>query len=193
MDKSYFHSSGYIQNSIIKVNSGFELNMKELPPFLRTLMVMDGTVTKSLSAWFWEPVKVSSLLNDVKKLLQPVDGLDVAIGSKVLYREVALVGANSDKIFAYARSIVSLDYLPIEIGKLLEKGEMGIGELLREQDIETYREIYNIDYMKKNQCDDSLLLGLSSDVVSRSYRIRVNAQPSIVVTEYFPIELYNYS
>jgi len=80
---------------------------------------------------------------------------------------VALKGVQSGTIFALARSTVSLKHLSEEIGAALIKGDIGIGELLREKGIETYR-----------------------DILSRSYRIRMNKHPAIIVTEYFPTNIY---
>ena len=49
---SFFRSSGYLTESIIQTLSGKKLDIKTLPSFLRTLLVTDGTVTKSLEAWY---------------------------------------------------------------------------------------------------------------------------------------------
>ncbi len=187
---SYFKSGGYLAESKILTESGTELDLIQLPAFLRTLMVMDGTVTKSLEAWFWEPVVVEALTNQLKKIQLPVDGLEVEQGDRVLQREVILKGSQSGKIFACARSTVSLKHLPKEIGGALEKGEIGIGELLREKGVETYRDIFNINYYKESVTADSLLSKLQSEILSRSYRIRVNGHPAIIVTEFFPVEIY---
>lgn len=191
--KSYFRSSGYTTDSLIKTDSGETLELSTLPAFLRTLMVMDGTVTKALSAWFWESVKVQPLHNQIEILTIPMKGMKVQSGDAVLKREVTLRGANSNQLFACARSVVSLKHLPSEIAVSLEKGEMGIGELLRENGVETYRDIFNINYLPNKSDEDSLLLELSGEIVSRSYRIRVNGKPAIIVTEFFPIELYKRS
>lgn len=190
MFTSFFKSSGYKSNSNIVTESGSKLDLTQLPAFLRTLMVMDGTVTKSLEAWFWEPVIVEALSNKLETIQSPVDGLEVVVNDRVLQREVILKGAHSNQVFACARSTVSLKHLPNEIGVSLEKGEIGIGELLREKGIETYRDIFNINYFKDGYSDDKLLLKLESDVLSRSYRIRVNGHPAIIVTEFFPVAIY---
>ena len=191
---SYFCSSGYIQDSEIITDSGYKLDMQALSPFLRTLMVMDGTVTKSLSSWFWEPVKINPLLNQTEISKYCIDGIEVETGDKIIRREVALLGDKSKQVFAYARSTVSIKHLPTEIGKALERGEVGIGELLREQGIETYREIYNINYYDKNNIkDEPLLSKVEGEVISRSYRIMVNGVPSIIVTEYFPLDVYHHA
>jgi chorismate-pyruvate lyase len=188
--RSYFRSSGYVSDSIIETDSGSKLDLNKLPAFLRTLMVMDGTVTKSLEAWFWEPVKIDALSNKLETREAPVEGLEVVQGDRTLQREVLLRGAHSDKVFACARSTVSLKHLPREIGIALEKGEIGIGELLREKGVETYRDIFNINYLESTPEKDSLLSELHGGMVSRSYRIRVNGHPAIIVTEFFPIGIY---
>ena len=187
---SYFKSGGYLSESTIPTDSGEELDLTQLPAFLRTLMVTDGTVTKSLEAWFWEPVKVEVITNALEKNDSTVDGLEVERGDRLLQREVVLKGAHSKKTFACARSTVSLKHLPTEIGNSLEKGEIGIGELLRQSGVETYRDIFNINYFKEANVDDLSLKKLQTEVLSRSYRIRVNGHPAIIVTEFFPIDIY---
>jgi len=188
---SYFKSSGHLLDSQIETESGYVLDVKTLPPFLRTLLVMDGTVTKSLSAWFWEPVSVKPCYNKLETLTTPLEILGINTGDKVLRREVSLIGKQSQKTFACARSIVSIPCLPDTIGDALAKGKMGIGELLQEQDIETYRDIFSIDFLtEQEKAKDKLLDSLTGDIVSRSYQIRVNGVSAIIVTEYFPISLY---
>ena len=189
--QSYFRSSGYTDEPLIKTDSGEILNISTLPPFLRTLLVMDGTVTKSLSAWFWEPVTVELQFNQLGSAASSILGLeDLEGGDTILKREVILRGEQSNKIFACARSVVSLKNLPSTIAESLENGEMGIGELLRENGIETYRDIFNINYFTCPSKGDSLLQHLSGELISRSYRIRVEGIPAIIVTEYFPVTLY---
>ncbi|HID82044.1 MAG TPA: DUF98 domain-containing protein [Thiotrichales bacterium] len=188
--KSYFRSSGYVSEHIITTDSGETLNLAELPPFLRTLLVADGTVTKALEAWFWEPVKIAPLHNKLEQLTATIEGLEAGKGDRVLQREVALKGKNTDRVYACARSTVSLKHLPEKICTALEAGRIGIGELLREQGFETYRDIFNINYLPEIPAEDSLLSLLSSEIISRSYRIRVSGNPAIIVTEYFPVQLH---
>ena len=189
--KSYFRTSGFSRDSIITTTTGESIDLQSLAPFLRTLMVMDGTVTKALSAWFWEPVAVLPSQNKSEVLTDSVVGLEVKNGDAILAREVNLCGDKTQRVFASARSIVSLKHLPEELAKPLEKGEMGIGELLREKGVETYRDIFDINYYPQNSTDDALIKCLNSDVIARSYRIRVNSVPAIIVTEFFPIAMYS--
>jgi len=188
--KSYFRSSGYLAEPSITTDSGEILDVAALPAFLRTLLVTDGTVTKSLEAWFWEPVMVEVLGNHKTTAEQSIGAIDLAAGSRILQREVALIGKHSSRFYACARSIVALDRLPNNIGQALTDGRIGIGELLREQGFETYREIFDINYQIKIDTNDSLLSQLSPPIISRSYCISLTGAPAIIVTEYFPVKRY---
>lgn len=188
--QSYFRSSGFLQESIINTESGIPLDLTKLPAFLRNLLVTDGTVTKSLEAWFWENVKIQPVSNRLEILQDGVVGLEVESGDKVLQREVMLKGVQSNQVYACARSTVSLKHLPQEVGEALEKGEIGIGELLREKGVETYRDIFNINYLLGSPKNDKLISSLQTEILSRSYRIRVNGHPAIIVTEFFPVNTY---
>lgn len=187
---SYFRSSGYSSDQFINTDSGDKVDLTQIPSFLRTLMVTDGTVTKSLEAWFWEPVRVDVKSNQLESLSNSVVGLEVESGDLVLQREVILLGRNTNQKFACARSTVSIKHLPADIGDSLQKGEIGIGELLREKGVETYRDIFDIDYITKVNKSDVLLSTLEGEILSRSYRIRVNGIAAIIVTEYFPVDIY---
>ncbi len=187
---SHFRSNGYTPDEIITTTSGEHCDLSKLPPFLRTLLVMDGTVTKALEAWFWEPVKVVPLHIESTTLNEAVTGLESQTGDRALQREVSLQGGTSNRIFACARSTVLLKRLPKEIGEALESGKIGIGGLFREQGLETYREIIDIDYSSAPNSDDELLIHLKGEIISRSYQIWVNQNPAIIVTEFFPLEVF---
>ena len=189
-NKSYFRSHGYTPDEIILTDSGENCDLSKLPPFLRTLLVMDGTVTKALEAWFWEPVKVVPLKNELATLNEKIEGLETQKGDKALQREVTLQGVNSGKIFACARSTVALESLPKEVGLALETGKIGIGELFREKGLETYRELFNINYYLSAPKGDTLLEHLKGEIVSRSYQIWANGGAAIIVTEYFSVAAY---
>ena len=187
---SYFRRNGYTSNSIIATKSGEQLDLSAIPRFLRALLVMDGTVTKALEAWFWEPVKVVAYHNEVHALKGTIIGLEAKQGDAILQREVTLQGSDTNSFFACARSSVFLKSLPKEVGEALEAGKIGIGELFREKGLETYREVIDIDYHASPKNDLLLASHLNSEIISRRYQIWVNAKPAIIVTEFFPVNVY---
>ena len=189
-NESFFRSSGYLQDATIVDAAGVSHQIGELPPFLRTLLVADGTVTKALEAYFWEPVDVRQLAQQLQRLSDPVEGLEYVPGDPVLRREVRLNGRHSGRCYALARSFLALKSLPSHFADAIVTGKMGIGELLREQGVETYRDNINLHYHRRDFLDDERLQTLDDDVISRSYRISVSGVPAILVTEYFPVGCY---
>jgi len=189
--ESFFRSSGYLRDGVIRDLSGNPFPISAFPPFLRTLLVADGTVTKALEAYFWEHVDVRQLKQELSVPAEPVEGLRYSADQPLLNREVSLTGRSSGRCYALARSILALESLPPHFAQAILEGKMGIGELLREQGVETYRDIVNLHFFHHGQPAETDLSILDGDVVSRSYRISVSGVPAILVTEYFPIGLYS--
>lgn len=189
--ESFFRSSGYLKEGVIQDETGNPFPISDFPPFLRTLLVADGTVTKALEAYFWEHVDVQQLKQELSTPVAPVEGLIYTPDQPLLNREVSLTGRSSGRCYALARSILALESLPPHFAQAILEGKMGIGELLREQGVETYRDIINLHFFHRGQPAETNLSMLDDDVLSRSYRISVSGVPAILVTEYFPIGLYS--
>ena len=189
-DESLFRSSGYLEDGVIVDAGGGQHPISDLPPFLRTLLVADGTVTKALEAYFWEPVAVRPLQQKLERHAGPIRGLAFGQEHPLLHREVSLEGRDSGTRYALARSFLALENLPTHFAEAIVAGKMGIGELLREQGVETYRDIIGLDYLPRGAATDERLEKLDDDIVARSYRISVSGVPAILVTEYFPIGRY---
>jgi chorismate-pyruvate lyase len=118
---------------------------EQLSPLLRTLLVIDGTVTTFLSAWALEPVAVKPLSQRATTL--PVAGLpsagswlDASAGTAVLERSVVLVGAQSQRLFAFAESLICTERLPPALRGGLLSGGLSLGQLLRMPGFESRRE-----------------------------------------------------
>ncbi len=174
--QAYFKSRGYVPGGILTNSRNQAVHLERLPPFLRTLLVADGTVTKSLEAYFWEPVDVVQLSQAPRVLAEPVPALELAVGAEVFERRVQLIGAESRRPYAEAHSLIRLTALPGALREDLLAGRIGIGELLRECGLETYREILDV--------------GKSGDSVYRSYRILMQRRPIMLITETFPCAVY---
>ena len=191
MPHTYFKTSGYSPKTIIPSSTEESIDLMEVAPFLRTLLVADGTVTKMIEAYFWEKIRIQPIFNEYELSETIIDELNCPADTKILRREVLLAGQESSTTYAAARSLLVTEYLPEEMVIGLEHGEIGIGELLRIEGCETYRDIMNIHYYPEQHTTDELLGKLSGSVISRSYRISVNQDPVILVTEYFPLNIYH--
>ncbi len=152
-----------------------------LPPFLRSLMVTDGTVTTVLEAWFCEPVAVHVKEQSTSALVHQVPVLDADVGETVMQRRVTLMSDRSSRLLATASSLLRVQALPGDLRDELLAGKLGIGELLRRKGVETCREIIGITLPT---------MGTDPAYAERTYLIHMNVMPVICVTERFPLEVY---
>lgn len=176
-----FIARGFIEGGIITTPRQQQINVKQLPPILRTLLVTDGTVTKVLEAFFWEPINVEAIEQTPATANTPIDSLGIEQGETYLRREVRLRGHESGDIYVRAHSIIRTRELPADITCELIEGRIGIGQLLRTKGLETYREI--IDVFEENNTH-------AEHCICRTYRIYLHDVPAITVTEQFPVALY---
>lgn len=175
-----FSTSGYTPFDILSLDNGSSLHLRELPAFLRVLLTTDGTVTKSIESYFWEPVLVKTRAQQRQILSCAVPYLNKAAGDEVMVRDVSLEGENSAKEYARAHSYVCTEALSANMAADLESGRVGIGELIRECGLETYRELVELGREEFN----------GAQWITRTYRIVMAHRPFIQITEKFPLALY---
>lgn len=178
---SPFRAEGFLRDGTLAREGGGHLPLAELPPFLRALLVTDGTVTKILEAYFWEPVTVRALEQDFWTTERPVDWLGIGAGEQVLIRLAHLTGTDSGRTYAEAFSVIRPDLIPATFRQRLIDREIGIGVLIRDSGLESYREVMEIGI---DQPD------LGEEHVYRTYRIFIAGQPVILITESFPLAFY---
>lgn len=177
-------SGGFMRGGAIPVTDGGTQSLADLPRFLRTLLVTDGTVTKILEAYFWEPITVDTLEQEFITAHQPLPWIHVADGDRVLMRRARLRGADSGHDFAEAYSVIRTELIPRELMKRLINREISIGVLIRDSGLESYREVMDVGMKPK-------LKGHSAGgSVFRTYRITIGAEPVILITESFPLAMF---
>lgn len=187
-----FRCEGYVRDGVISNGQQKDIPMDKLPPFLRTLIVTDGTVTKTLEAFYWEPVSVDILEQDLTQAELPIEWLDVKKTDDVLIRKVHLRGEHSGKIYASALSVIRPGVIPAEQSKRLMERSIGIGALIRDAGVESYRELLEVGveqsptYMHIDDIDNPQ----PQDLVYRTYRIFIGGKPALLITEFFPWNLY---
>lgn len=177
-------SEGYLGDARIARPDGSWIRLEELPALLRTLLVTDGTVTKVLEAFFWEPVQVNALKLEERFAPGAIPWLGLSRGEQILSRHVELRGARSGNAYAEAFSVVKLAEFDPALRNALVLGSVGIGVLLRESGLETYREILEVGVESDSTGD------AQHARVYRTYRITRGKQPVILIRESFPWRLY---
>lgn len=167
------------------------IDFDKLPPILRTLLVSDGTVTKLLEAYFWEPIQVKRLFHGEHPAIGEIPALGLKQGETVLRRRVLMCGITTGRIYSYAQSYIRADLLWPGVRDDLVQGRLGIGELLRGRRIETYREPLSYELTPAGELAPELDVKEEDLLISRAYRIFVGGAPCIFIVDKFPIGLFS--
>lgn len=176
-----FRCDGFVRDGVISAPPGEPVPLNTLPPFLRALLVTDGTVTKILEAYFWEPVAVDTIEQRFETAEEAVPAIVVEPGDCCMMRDARLRGTDTGRTFAEAFSLIRTELIPDGFRQRLIDREIGIGVLIRDSGLESYREVLDV--------------GMESDAdghraVCRTYRIIIARKPVILITECFPLALY---
>jgi len=180
---------GFLGDARIRRTGGADVPIRDLPPFLRTLLVIDGTVTKTLEAYFWEPVEVATLRQEFVHAERPIAWIEIDPGDRVLTRHARLSGVESKRAYATAFSVIRTQLMPEAFKLQLIDRRIGIGVLIRDSGLESYREVLEIGIEPASESGDPSAPE-KSDLVFRTYRIVIDGQPVILITEHFPLDLY---
>ncbi|MCE0496671.1 MAG: chorismate pyruvate-lyase family protein [Methylacidiphilales bacterium] len=154
---------------------------------MRTLLSSDGTVTKFLEAYYLERIRVKTLLHAEAPLEEDITPLEIKKGGIILRRRVQMFGETTNRLYGLAESFIRADILWPEVRGDLVQGRLGIGELMRERRIETYRELLGCDSGPAGPW--AAELGCSEDAATavRTYRIFVAGQPCLLITDRYVI------
>jgi chorismate-pyruvate lyase len=165
-----------------------QINLRSLTPFQRALLVLDGTVTKFIEAFTMEPVEIVRLGQATRNLLEDHPWLAAPKGTSVIARQVQLRGRYSYTFHAYAVSLIVQDRLPDPIRRGLEEDQEGLGRILLQSQLETFREV--LWYGKEHgvELPPEIREQGNGEFFSRTYRIMVHRQPIMLITEKFPIQ-----
>lgn len=188
-ERNPFRCQGFLRDGLIRRKDGGEMPLQALPAFLRALLVTDGTVTKILEAYFWEPVEVQTLQQEFVTAERPIPWIRVDAEDGVLIRRARLSGVDSGRVYASAFSVIRTQLIPETFRQRLIDREIGIGVLIRDSGMESYREVLEVgvepaDGSAKDMATES------SDLIFRTYRIIIDGRPVILITESFPHDLY---
>jgi chorismate-pyruvate lyase len=123
---------------------------------------------------------------------KPIAWLGSEQGEDILIREIRLRGVKTGNYYATAFSVLRHLLLPENLRQSLLAGTMGIGVLIRDCGLETYRQVLDVGVNKQKQGVAHVNDGEGGrhDFVFRTYRIILEHHPVILITESFPSELY---
>jgi chorismate-pyruvate lyase len=162
------------------------INLRALSPFLRALLTIDGTVTKYIEAYTMEPIEVTRISQEFRQLPADHAWLEAPAGTQVIAREVLLRGKYSQKLYAYASSLLVPSRLPEDVQKGLDVQGGSLGRILLNSRLETFREVLWYGMEQPPRLPVEINQYTSSKFVSRTYRIFANRLPIMLINEKFP-------
>ncbi|WP_440765841.1 chorismate--pyruvate lyase family protein [Natronorubrum sp. DTA7] len=143
-----------------------------LSPIERLFLATDGTVTHMLEALTRGDVSVTIL--------------DRSVADSRLFRTVALVPDTEQNPLVWARSTIRLSSLADSVADELVDGEIGIGDVLREECTETRREIVEMNVHSAANRFPSFVESDAVCLLERTYQIYTADTRIMTITEYFP-------
>jgi chorismate-pyruvate lyase len=166
-----------------------DIDPKDLTPYERGCLMIDGTVTRYLEAQMLEPVAVVECGQTVERLRRDHRWLDLPKGSRVIARRVLLTGKKTGRVHASAATLLIEDRLQEVMGggAIDEIMSQGIGRMLLKGRIEQFREL--LWYGKEPPLDlPGEMRTLASEyALTRTYRIIANRRPLMMITEWFEL------
>lgn len=149
----------------------------ELTPVERLLLATDGTVTHMLEALTRGPVNV--------------DIINRRVEGATLHREVVLRRGSDGSPLVWAKSSVNTYPMDMEMEDALVEGDIGIGDLLREEYAETRRELVGVEAVWTDTTDMPAFIEDGSVLyLVRTYKVYSGGDRIMTIEEYIPKGLF---
>lgn len=167
-----------------------DLDLRQLSPFQRVLLITDGTVTATIEAFLGEKMVVNVIAQDYVNSSDVSSPLDLQHSTRLLRRQILLKGERSHKACLYAESLIVPQRLPEAIRAGLLQRRKPIGELLQQTRLETFREITAREVTPAGDLATHFKCDPAQALISRTYRVFASRQPIMLITEKFPDDAF---
>jgi len=164
-----------------------DVNLHFLSPFLRALLVIDGTVTKFLEAWAMEAIVITRLNQVTYDLDEDHRWLETCAGDRIIKRQVMLVGRDTGRLYTFAESFIVSDRLSAPMQEGLDQDPGGLGKILLDSEMETRRQGLWYGQEQFENLPEPVAALWDGDFLTRTYRVIAGAKPLMLITERFPI------
>jgi chorismate-pyruvate lyase len=149
-----------LQKALVKTE--VELGCK-IPPLLLIVIIQNGFLENILQLLFRSDIEV--IVESQRE------------SGSVLYRKICVRKKLDGLVVLHAESRIETKNLPTVLLDKIIEGEKGIGSLIENLRIETFRHIKNIGFDQRQKA------------IYRIYEIYIRKQLAITIKEYFPIDL----
>lgn len=167
------------------------LNSKNIDPstlstFQRILLTTNGTITDMLEAYFFEPIQLIKLSEELVKSDREFLPMQLKPGTEVIDRKILLRGRISRKNYIYAESIIVLNTLDEHFKNELLKNQKPIGKIWLEKRVEMFKEIIDSGKYPANELAHYFNIEPSENLLGRTYCTISNQKYTTMITEKFP-------
>ncbi|MEL6494499.1 MAG: chorismate pyruvate-lyase family protein [Cyanobacteria bacterium J06623_7] len=152
----------------------------------RLLLVTDGRITDIVQAYAGETVEAVKLRNQLIISGSRRSPLQLDREYQLLDRSILLQGLETKTNYLYADSKIVLERLDGKISDKLIFSQEPIGKLLRENKIETYREILDCGIEPAGSLGAYFDIKPSAKLIYRTYIVLIAGLPVMQITEKFP-------
>ncbi|MEY4769209.1 MAG: hypothetical protein RL637_1848 [Pseudomonadota bacterium] len=172
------------------MNTQSPVNLSDLSPYQRIILISNGTLTKLLEHLLSEQLMVIKLSEILQPATEAIEYLNIAAGELLIERKICLQGQTTGTHWLYAESKIVLQRLDVSFREDLLNSKIPIGKLWAKHRVETFKELLPpfIEIAAElavhfNLTPNDLLLG-------RTYRVFSNHQPIMMLTEKFPAHYF---
>jgi beta-ribofuranosylaminobenzene 5'-phosphate synthase len=163
---------------------------------IRALLVTDGSVTRLLECFGGAPVSIRTLTQQVINADEAIaEEMQIAPGDPVNYREVGICDKVTNTPLIHAISYCPISRLPVHAREKLMQADIPIGHILRDEKIESRREITNICTVEQPTVLHGQMRWATAPnrLFSRTYRIIHQNLPLFRIEEFIPDDLFTQS
>lgn len=156
---------------------------------LRMLIATNGTLTRILSIVAGEEIDVEIVNQEIHQTAPKMLESEQLPTGRILRRDVLLKGRNSGSPFVAAESLIAIDHLPPEIVTSLITTNNPIGELMVGGCLEMFKETPQV-WMGESPGWFGSEGNQQRKAVGRRYRQLMGGEPILIITEYFPLDVF---
>ena len=152
----------------------------------RLMLVTDGRITDIVQAYSGETLEAVKLYQKMIICDAKFSALKLDQEQQVVERSIVLQGTKTKTNYLYADSYLVLDRLDTHLRNELIFSSQPIGKLLRENKIETYREIIDCGIEPADSLTQYFDIEPGTEIIYRTYQVLVAGYPIMLITEKFP-------
>lgn len=151
----------------------------------RLMLITDGRITDIVQAYSGETVEAVKLHQELT-IKSDRSSLQLERQYQIMERSILLQGTRSKTNYLYADSQIVLERLDPAIRNELIFTRQPIGKLLRENQVETYREIIDCGIEPASRLAQYFDIDPASQIIYRTYNVLIKRLPVLQITEKFP-------